>query len=64
VNGIVFLFDVDNTLLDNDAIQADLGDYLEAEFGRTCREQYKYQKIFGGSLTTSIHHGANSFFVN
>jgi len=40
VNGIVFLFDVDNTLLDNDAIQADLGDYLEAEFGRTCREQY------------------------
>ena len=40
MNGIVFLFDVDNTLLDNDAIQEDLGDYLEAEFGRACRERY------------------------
>jgi FMN phosphatase YigB (HAD superfamily) len=40
VNAIVFLFDVDNTLLDNDAIQADLGDDLEAEFGRACRERY------------------------
>jgi FMN phosphatase YigB (HAD superfamily) len=38
--GIVFLFDVDNTLLDNDAIQEDLGDYLEAQFGRASRERY------------------------
>jgi FMN phosphatase YigB (HAD superfamily) len=40
VNGIVFLFDVDNTLLDNDAIQDDLGQHLEAQFGRACRERY------------------------
>ncbi|HEX4388457.1 MAG TPA: HAD family hydrolase [Steroidobacteraceae bacterium] len=38
--GIVFLFDVDNTLLDNDAIQEDLGNFLEAEFGRASRERY------------------------
>jgi FMN phosphatase YigB (HAD superfamily) len=37
---IVFLFDVDNTLLDNDAVQADLGAHLESEFGRAARERY------------------------
>jgi FMN phosphatase YigB (HAD superfamily) len=37
---IVFLFDVDNTLLDNDAIQDDLSAYLEREFGRDCRDRY------------------------
>jgi FMN phosphatase YigB (HAD superfamily) len=36
----VFLFDVDNTLLDNDAVQEDLGDHLENEFGRPARERY------------------------
>ncbi|HEV7442426.1 MAG: Haloacid dehalogenase domain protein hydrolase [Gammaproteobacteria bacterium] len=36
----VFLFDVDNTLLDNDAVQDDLGDHLESEFGRPARERY------------------------
>jgi FMN phosphatase YigB (HAD superfamily) len=36
----VFLFDVDNTLLDNDAVQADLSDHLESEFGRPARERY------------------------
>jgi FMN phosphatase YigB (HAD superfamily) len=36
----VFLFDVDNTLLDNDAVQADLGEHLESEFGRPARERY------------------------
>jgi FMN phosphatase YigB (HAD superfamily) len=36
----VFLFDVDNTLLDNDAVQDDLGDHLESEFGRAARERY------------------------
>jgi len=38
--GTVFLFDVDNTLLDNDAVQADLGAHLEREFGRTSCERY------------------------
>ncbi|MGH8137979.1 MAG: HAD family hydrolase [Steroidobacteraceae bacterium] len=37
---IVFLFDVDNTLLDNDGVQADLGTHLESEFGRAARERY------------------------
>jgi FMN phosphatase YigB (HAD superfamily) len=36
----VFLFDVDNTLLDNDAVQEDLGEHLEREFGRTTRDRY------------------------
>jgi FMN phosphatase YigB (HAD superfamily) len=38
--GTVFLFDVDNTLLDNDAVQADLGAHLEREFGRVKRDRY------------------------
>lgn len=36
----VFLFDVDNTLLDNDAVQDDLGDHLESAFGLPARERY------------------------
>lgn len=36
----VFLFDVDNTLLDNDAVQEDLSAYLEREFGAAQRERY------------------------
>jgi FMN phosphatase YigB (HAD superfamily) len=36
----VFLFDVDNTLLDNDAVQADLSAHLEREFGREHRDRY------------------------
>lgn len=38
--GIVFLLDCDNTLLDNDRVQADLSDHLEREFGRECRDRY------------------------
>jgi FMN phosphatase YigB (HAD superfamily) len=37
---IVFLFDVDNTLLDNDAVQEDLSAHLEREFGRAQRDRY------------------------
>jgi FMN phosphatase YigB (HAD superfamily) len=37
---IVFLIDVDNTLLDNDAIQQDLKDHLERAFGLAARERY------------------------
>ncbi len=36
----VFLVDVDNTLLDNDRIQADLRRHLEREFGPVCRDRY------------------------
>lgn len=37
---LTILFDVDNTLLDNDAVQEDLSAHLEREFGRTCRDRY------------------------
>jgi len=37
---VVFLFDVDNTLLDNDAVQGDLSGHLEREFGRARRDRY------------------------
>ena len=37
---IVFLFDVDNTLLDNDSVQGDLSAHLEREFGRAHRDRY------------------------
>jgi FMN phosphatase YigB (HAD superfamily) len=36
----VFLFDVDNTLLDNDAVQEDLSAHLELQFGRESRDRY------------------------
>ncbi len=37
---LVFLFDVDNTLLDNDRLQSDLFRHIEREFGRDARERY------------------------
>jgi len=37
---VVFLFDVDNTLLDNDRIEKDLRHFLEREFGPESRERY------------------------
>ena len=37
---VVFLFDVDNTLLDNDRVQDDLKNHLEAEFGAESRDRY------------------------
>ena len=37
---VVFLLDVDNTLLDNDRVQADLKAYLEREFGPESSNRY------------------------
>jgi len=37
---VVFLFDCDNTLLDNDAVQADLRAHLESEFGLPESQRY------------------------
>src|SRR6201996_5931813 len=37
---IVFLFDVDNTLLDNDRVQADLSDHLQRTYGQATRDRY------------------------
>jgi FMN phosphatase YigB (HAD superfamily) len=42
----VFLLDVDNTLLDNDRVTADLMGYLDQTVGRASREEY--WKIFEG----------------
>jgi FMN phosphatase YigB (HAD superfamily) len=39
-SGVVFLLDVDNTLLDNDRIIADLRRHLEHEFGAASAERY------------------------
>jgi hypothetical protein len=36
----VFLFDVDNTLIDNDRVQADLGQHLLDEYGVVARDRY------------------------
>ena len=37
---VVFLFDVDNTLLDNDQVKDDLRNHLEREFGTASRDRY------------------------
>ena len=37
---LVALFDVDNTLLDNDRVQQDLRAHLAREFGHTARDRY------------------------
>jgi FMN phosphatase YigB (HAD superfamily) len=37
---VVFLLDVDNTLLDNDCVEADLKDHLQREFGAESRDRY------------------------
>jgi FMN phosphatase YigB (HAD superfamily) len=42
---VVFLLDVDNTLLDNDRFADDLGERLEAAFGAS--ERARYWQIFG-----------------
>ena len=39
-NPVVYLVDVDNTLLDNDRIQSDLKRHLEREFGGASRDRY------------------------
>jgi hypothetical protein len=39
-NNIVFLFDVDNTLLDNDGVTDDLREHLEREVGHKGQQRY------------------------
>jgi FMN phosphatase YigB (HAD superfamily) len=43
---VVFLFDVDNTLIDNDRVQADLKEHLEQTYGVAAR--YRYWEILEG----------------
>jgi FMN phosphatase YigB (HAD superfamily) len=40
IHPVVFLFDVDNTLLDNDHIVRDLAAYLERQFGAERKDRY------------------------
>jgi FMN phosphatase YigB (HAD superfamily) len=40
VADVVFLIDVDDTLLDNDRIQLDIQEHLEQAYGAACRERY------------------------
>jgi hypothetical protein len=40
LHDVVFLLDVDNTLLDNDQVAADLRDYLTRAFGAQRQERY------------------------
>jgi hypothetical protein len=40
MHDLVLLFDVDNTLLDNDRVQADLDVYLGVEYGSAARNRY------------------------
>ena len=40
MDDIVFLFDVDNTLLDNDRVQDDLRDHLAQCYGEAARDRY------------------------
>ena len=40
IDEVVFLFDVDNTLLDNDRVQEDLRSHLERRFGAESRDRY------------------------
>ncbi|MDA8387253.1 MAG: HAD family hydrolase [Nitrospiraceae bacterium] len=39
-NDVLFLFDVDNTLIDNDQVENDLRRHLESEFGAQSRDRY------------------------
>ena len=39
-NNLVFLLDVDNTLLDNDSVLADLRNHLQREFGTASSDRY------------------------
>jgi FMN phosphatase YigB (HAD superfamily) len=40
MHDVVFLFDVDNTLLDNDRVQHDLSEHLATDYGRDARDRY------------------------
>jgi hypothetical protein len=59
MHDIVILFDVDNTLLDNDRVQADLSQHLETEYGATARKRYlELFEELRGSLGYADYLGA------
>jgi hypothetical protein len=40
IHDLVVLFDIDNTLVDNDRVQADMRDYLTVNYGPATRDRY------------------------
>src|ERR1700761_8494059 len=40
MHDVVFLFDVDNTLLDNDHVQRDLSHHLATNYGQSAHDRY------------------------
>ena len=54
---IVFLIDVDNTLLDNDGIQQDLKDHLRHSYGDAVRSRY-WRILESGIATISERFSA------
>ena len=55
LNRVVFLFDVDNTLLDNDRVVIDLRRYLEREVGPERNERYwVVVKTVGAGLAETL----------
>ena len=59
--GAIFLFDVDNTLLDNDRIQADLRERLQAAHGdRACARYWEIFQEQWGAVDYADYFGALS----
>ncbi len=59
MDDLVFLFDVDNTLLDNDQVQADLHDYVTREHGaEACRRYWDIFEQLRGELGYADYLGA------
>ena len=62
---IVFLVDVDNTLLDNDGVQQDLKDHLERAYGRDARDRYwRSSRICSRSSATATISAPCSAFAS
>jgi hypothetical protein len=59
MHDLVVLFDLDNTLLDNDRVQVDLDQYLETTFGIAARTRYRalFEEL-RGSLGYADYLGA------
>ena len=69
VDSVVFLLDVDNTLLDNDRFAADLGEHLQLHFGAAARARYfsifaELRERFGIAATGAQAIGPPTNYIN
>ena len=62
---LVFLFDVDNTLLDNDRVTADLKRQLETDVGHERQERYWIISVHSSAIELSIRaiHACSPFRI-